>query len=211
MTKHYYPFIFLILVSFISCNKSSSDKLLSSNAELDHLHEMMTGYFSSTEQAKQDSSFYDISLSMIPIMLKDKDFKWLYVEQAVSQNMKKPYRQRVYRLSQIDNNVFESKVYELDEPEKYIHAWEDKAILKGISKKNIVEREGCSVFLEKKGDCYKGSTHEDDCKSTLRGATHASSIVEVCNGVISSWDQGWNDEGVQVWGATEKGYIFNKK
>jgi hypothetical protein len=26
-----------------------------------------------------------------------------------------------------------------------------------------------------------------------------------------SWDQGWNGEGKQVWGATKGGYIFVKQ
>ena len=48
------------------------------------------------------------------------------------------------------------------------------------------------------------------CESKLRGATYASSVVAIQPGRIESRDQGFDACDVQVWGATEGGYVFLK-
>ena len=68
----------------------------------------------------------------------------------------------------------------------------------------------CAVFLSAKDDCYSGSTVDKECKSTLYGASYATSVVEVCADKVSSWDQGWDDSDEQIWGAENGAYIFNR-
>lgn len=204
---------FLIgLIVMISC----ADRKLYSNdqddqKEVSELFDMMVGEFSSEEQAKQDSLFYDISLVMFPIWEEDKKVKWLYVEQAVSKYIDKPYRQRVYKISLKQDKLFESKVFELKNPTKFIHAWKNPNIFNQINPDSLVLRQGCAVFLQKEEGCYSGSTNNKDCKSTLRGAAYATSKVSICKDQIISWDQGWNNEDQQVWGAETRGYIFKRK
>lgn len=178
---------------------------------LDHLVEIMSGEFSSSEQAIQDSSFYDISLVMYPIWTTNIESKWLYVEQAVTSNKMKPYRQRIYQLTQVKDGEIESKVYELPHPDNYIHAWEKTTIFNDLTPELLTERQGCTVYLSQTDtECYQGSTHERDCKSTLRGASYATSRVKICPEQVISWDQGWGDNDIQVWGAVKGGYIFKK-
>ncbi len=175
------------------------------------LFSMMSGEFSSAEQAEQDSAFYNINLVMYPIWEKDETAKWLYVEQAVTKFIDKPYRQRIYRLTALQDNTIESKVYTLHNPENYIHGWNTPEIFDRINPDSLELREGCAVYLKKKDDCFTGSTHAKDCGSTLRGASYATSIVTVCKDGVESWDQGWNAEDEQVWGAEKSGYIFKRK
>lgn len=173
----------------------------------------MSGKFSSAEQASEDSSYYDISLIMHPIWESDMQYKWLYVEQAVSQNMASPYRQRIYQLlPTADRDVIESRVYELPSPEDYVFAWKQAEKFDKLKPTDLMVRQGCSVYLKKSADgCYRGATNEKDCQSQLRGASYATSVVEICAGQVLSWDQGWNSEDEQVWGATKAGYIFVAK
>ena len=56
---------------------------------------------------------------------------------------------------------------------------------------------------------FIGHTNIKTCKSTLRGANYATSEVEITSEKIISWDRGFDIEGNHVWGATEKGYIFD--
>ena len=58
---------------------------------------------------------------------------------------------------------------------------------------------------------YSGSTRNKSCGSTLEGATYASSKVKISKDRIVSWDQGFDANGVQVWGATKEGYVFVKE
>ncbi len=194
----------------IACSDKRLTKTETPLDDLSALAKLMSGKFSSEEQASQDTRFYNIRLVMIPIWEDDKNSKWLYVEQAAATNLEKPYRQRVYQLMQVQSHTFESKVYELPNPSKYIYAWEQPELFDSISPDSLIVREGCSVFLQKEGECFKGSTKENDCKSSLRGAAYATSIVSVCESQIESWDQGWSAEDKQVWGAEVGGYIFKK-
>jgi len=201
-------FITIILFSLFSFTNSIEEY---KKGDLSTLAEMMTGTFSSQDQAAMDSAFYSINLVMYPIWETSKKVKWLYVEQAVSSALDKPYRQRVYRLTKGKKGVFESKVYELLNPSAFIESWKTPGIFETISPKSLVERAGCSVFLKKESDdCYSGSTDGKNCLSSLRGAAYATSKVEVCTGAITSWDQGWNESDEQVWGAEKAGYIFLK-
>ena len=200
--------ISIILLSFSFFLSVDSDL---KNKDLTVLTDLMTGTFSSQKQSETDSAFYSINLVMYPIWNESKKVKWLYVEQAVSSALDKPYRQRVYRLKKVKKGVFESKVYELPHPGDYIQSWKNPDLFNQINADSLIERSGCSVFLKKgSGNCFSGSTDGRSCLSTLRGATYATSKVEVCPGVIMSWDQGWDATGEQVWGAVKGGYIFDK-
>jgi len=212
MNKIYFLIGLIVLLLSISCKSSqlASTKIIDEKG-LTNLMEFMSGEFSSREQAQKDSLFYDINLVMFQIWENDKTAKWLYVEQAVTANLKKPYRQRVYKVSKVENGLFESSVYELPNPSKYIHGWNQPTIFNQINSDSLVLRKGCAVFLEKnKNNCYSGSTKDKECKSTLRGAEYATSEVTICADQISSWDQGWDSKDTQVWGAETRGYIFKR-
>jgi len=170
----------------------------------------MIGSFDSSAQAEADSNYYDISLEMHPIWI-DRSGQWLYVEQALSSKKDKPYRQRIYKLwYDSDSEQYISEVYKLPEEKKYIGQWNSE-VINELSEKDLILRNGCAVFLKKNQSGYfKGSTNEADCESALRGAIYATSIVAIYKDRIESWDQGFNAEGEQVWGATEGPYIFDK-
>jgi len=174
---------------------------------------MMSGTFSSEAQSIKDTSYFNINLVMHPIWGDELNSKWLYVEQAATSNLKKPYRQRVYQLSMMEDGTVASKVYELPEPKRFVHAWETENLFKDISPASLIVREGCAVYLKRddNGTCLTGSTKDKECLSSLRGAQYATSIVTVCENAIHSWDQGWDADDAQVWGATKAGYVFDRK
>jgi hypothetical protein len=179
---------------------------------LETLQKQMKGTFTSATQAQADTSYFDITLNMHPIWKKNDDkIKWLYVEQAMTAKLEKPYRQRIYRLTQINENTFESAVFELPTPDKYIGAWKIKDAFDALTPDKLITREGCQVVLnlDKQGN-YIGKTGDKSCTSTLRGASYATSQVSIFEDKIVSWDQGFDANAKQVWGATKGGYQFIK-
>jgi hypothetical protein len=175
------------------------------------LQTWMTGSFSSQEQSQADPEFFDIRLEMVPIWPERIDGYWLYVEQAAASSLDKPYRQRVYHLTRIDENRFESAVYELEDPLQYAGIWKDPAPLSDLYPEALIKREGASIYLEQVGEeAFSGSTRGKECKSNLRGASYATSEVRITEGQIYSWDRGFNEQDEQVWGAVKGGYIFKK-
>jgi len=173
----------------------------------------MTGVFSSALQASADpENFFDVRLVMMPIWEDREDGPWLYVEQAVGEALERPYRQRVYHLVDIAGGA-RSDVYELPgDPLGFARAWERKHVFGDIAPEDLVLRDGCSIYLTRGMDevSYVGATRGTGCASSLGGAHHATSEVVIRPDFISSWDRGFDDEGLQVWGATEGPYQFDR-
>lgn len=181
-----------------------------SEASTDELMDMMTGSFNSAEQAAEDSSYFNISLHMYPIW-ESRAGNWLYVEQALNEMQEKPYRQRIYEVEQTGEQTFKTTVYTLTNPDETVGKWKTPAWFDQFDESILEEREGCGVYLVKTAlGCYQGSTRKGECESSLHGASYATSVVSICDGVLNSWDQGFNANHEQVWGATEGGYLFKK-
>jgi hypothetical protein len=177
--------------------------------ELLELYNLMQGSFNSEQQSQRDSTYFNISLHMYPIW-KERGF-FLYIEQALNSMQDKPYRQRVYKITRLDNDQFSSVVYGLKDEAKWVGKWKTPEAFDAIDESDLVLRDGCEVILNRlKPFHFKGETKANSCKSTLRGAAFASSEVEIYKGSIISWDRGMNADGQQVWGAEKGGYIFNK-
>ncbi len=171
----------------------------------------MTGSFSSAEQAASDTDFFDIRLQIVRIWPQRADGYWLYVEQATAAAQDKPYRQRVYHVHQLSNDLFESQVFTLNQPEPFINGFKRADGLASLSLDSLTLRDGCSIILRKMGDSsFVGSTIAHGCESSLRGASYATSVVEITAERLISWDQGFDSTGKQVWGATKGGYVFRK-
>ena len=197
--------LLLLLLTISSCSPKSGVATLA-DPNLAEVQQAMTGSFSSATQASVNEDYYDIDLHMQPIW--EDQGRYLYVEQAIASNPDEPYRQRVYELQRKGKKII-SKVYELPQPERLVGAHENTELFNTISPRDLVEREGCAVVLRQDGaGVYRGGTRGKRCKSSLRGASYATSRVSLTGSFIQSWDQGFDAGGVQVWGATGGGYMF---
>ncbi|MCC7507626.1 MAG: chromophore lyase CpcT/CpeT [Saprospiraceae bacterium] len=196
------------LVLLTAC--SGPRKTNASGSELTQLVEWMSGDFSSLAQSQRDSDYYDIRLHIRPIWLHDAANHWLYVEQAMASAENKPYRQRIYKVER-DGEGFKSIVYTLPEPGKWVGAYNNVALFDALNPADLSLRDGCTVYLVKKNKTeFSGETRSGDCDSNIRGAKYATSKVTITAEKLLSWDQGFNDKGEQVWGATKGGYEFVK-
>ncbi|MEM6783974.1 MAG: chromophore lyase CpcT/CpeT [Bacteroidota bacterium] len=183
-----------------------------SSVQVDALADQLTGSFSSAAQAEADSTYFDIRLHAVPIWAERADGPWLYVEQAAASALERPYRQRVYHLSERADGTLVSAVYELPgEALAYAGAWQTPTQFAPLEPSQLVERAGCAVLLRSDDEGgFTGATHEQDCLSTLRGAAYATSEVEIGPGGMTSWDRGYAANGTQVWGAVAGPYRFDR-
>lgn len=182
------------------------------DSELDLLVGWMTGSFSSAEQAAADSSYFDIRLEMVPIWTDRTDGRWLYVEQAAASDPERPYRQRIYCVTQGSQGWFRSEVYTLPDPDRFSGAWRDPAVFAVLAPDSLEVRDGCAVLLRRTGDdSFAGGTLGSGCGSDLRGAVYATSEVTLQPDRMVSWDRGFDGQGRQVWGATGGGYVFQRR
>jgi hypothetical protein len=182
------------------------------DANLSEIAQLMIGYFSSAEQAKNDKDYFNIELRVVPVWQDRTDGPWLYIEQADARTPEKPYRQRVYRVVNVQDGRYESRVYAIrGDPLRFAGAWKTPAPLGEINPDGLVERTGCGVFLTKAAPArWKGATNGKDCPSDLRGAAYATAEVDISATAMKSWDRGMSADDKQVWGATKGGYLFSK-
>jgi len=201
----------LAIICLTSCkdNSNSKENMVSNDASFDKLFGLMQGSFDSEAQAKIDSTYYNISLHMYPIW-EDKGH-FLYVEQALKSMQDKPYRQRIYEVKRLTDSTIASYIYKIPNDSLWIGKWKTPAAFDSISKQQIELRKGCEVVLKQTNDnTFKGTTGDRTCESTMRGASFATSEVEITENKIMSWDRGFDKDGNYVWGAEKAGYIFIK-
>ncbi len=197
---------FTILLN-VSC-KTNKINLRTKNSQLNELVSIMQGQYSSEAQSKKDTSYFNISLRMVPIW-KDKGH-YLYVEQAMFSKQEKPYRVRIYKISSM-NDQFVSEIYTLKNEKEWIGKWKTPEKFETLNENDIELKQGCEVLLKRiDKNKYSGKTGNKTCPSELRGASYATSIVTITNNGIVSWDQGFDKNDKQVWGAENGGYEFVK-
>jgi hypothetical protein len=206
-------FSFVIFGSLLLAACSSSNKTISkSNNELAKFQQFMAGKYNSQAQSLRDTSYFNISLVMVPIWKDRTDGKWLYVEQALASKLDKPYRQRVYHLQHPSSYVYTSDIYTIKDAISFAGAQNDEAKMQKLRFDKIELKEGCTVTLNANtNNEYEGGTNADHCPSDLRGAKYATTKITMKNGELISWDQGFDASGKQVWGAEKAGYIFVKQ
>ncbi|MFT4772379.1 MAG: CpeT protein [Cryomorphaceae bacterium] len=192
---------FLILIVSFGYSQEKSENFL-------QLLDWMSGEFSSAEQAANEATYDDITLKMIHIWPKKKTGAWIYVEQALASRPNQPYFQRVYFLREMGDGQFSSDIYIIPEQEKFIGAWKDASQFVEVDQFDLKYQDGCAVFLDYDGFQYSGSTNAETCKSSLQGASYATSEIKVTKGVLESWERGYDAEGNQVWGAEKGAYVF---
>jgi hypothetical protein len=199
--------LFAGITVFLSC-KSGQNQSSKNSSELNEIVSIMQGHYSSEIQSKEDTDYYNISLRMTPIW-KEKG-NYLFVEQAMFDTQDKPYRVRVYKVHQ-DGEQFISEIFTIKNEKDWIGKWATPESYDKLTQSDIELKEGCQVTLKRESkNKFSGATGDKTCPSELRGASFANSIVTVTKNEIVSWDQGFDKEGKQVWGATKGGYHFIK-
>jgi len=176
--------------------------------DLDTLALWLTGSFSSERQAKFDSSYYHVELHMNRIWRSRTDGIWMIVEQAMATSAQAPYRQRVYRIRRVEENMIEIEIYAWKDPKRVIGAWKDSTLVAELTPSDLLQRRGCEVYLQRDEIKFFGSTHGTACSSDIRGASYATSEVNIAEKILTSWDRGFTTDGQQVWGAIKGPYYF---
>lgn len=208
----------LLCCSLGGCASGSGDRADSAAArdadQIALLKSYMTGSFASTQQSIDDPEFFDVRLHITPIWASRNDGPWLYVEQAMATTLDAPYRQRVYRLSKATDGSLRSEVYTFPDAAmpKVVGAWKSAEPMGDMTPADLVLKDGCAVILNysTSDQTFTGGTLPNACESSLRGAKFANSSVTVGPTMLVSWDQGFDAEGKQVWGAKKGGYRFVK-
>lgn len=182
--------------------------------ELMSLSDRLSGHFSSAGQAARDEDFLHIELRAARIWPDRSDGIWLYVEQAAGWALDRPYRQRLYQLTDEGDGEYLSRVYLLpvEDPLTLAGAWADVSRFDGLKPEDAELRTGCGIRLHRRADgLFTGRTQGKGCGSELGDAVYATSGVLIGPDMVLSWDRGWDANGDQAWGAEKGPYLFERQ
>ena len=169
---------------------------------------LLTGTFNSSAQSLSDPAYYDISLTSCLVRAPEYGNLVLYVEQASSDTLNQPYRQRLYVVT-AENGTVRSEIWAPKIDVKWTGLCNKEEITE-IDGDQFTLRDGCDVWLTADSEGFTGSTDGKGCSSSLGGASYATSEVTLTENLLQSWDQGFDSNDIQVWGATAGPYNFDR-
>jgi hypothetical protein len=175
---------------------------------------MLTGRFDSKDQSEHDGEYHAVQLETCEVEAPELGSRVLYVEQALMTKLDAPYRQRLYVVSAEPESegVVRSSVYELTKPAAAVHLCASPAPRR-FAASGAILREGCAVRLawSAASQSFSGGTEGSACASSLGGAKYATSSVTLRRDGLESWDRGYDEKAVQVWGAAKGPYRFVRR
>lgn len=133
---------------------------------------------------------------------------FLYQEQALSQKLSSPYRQRLLQITpSADRQTVESRAFRPPTPEKLIGLC-NKPDHHRIIRQSDLGQVTCSVFLKPVGENYVGETPAEGCPTNYKGAVRITNTITLHETGMDTQDRGFDASGNQVWGAQEQSYEF---
>ncbi len=143
----------------------------------------------------------------------------LYQEQALTDELTQPYRQRFLEISASPySQTVRSRSYKPISPSQWINFCNQSG---GDRTRQVSRLNGnwgtpvCTVFLKPNhsndlGDIYLGNTPADGCPAKVRGAVRITNHIRLHRTGMETWDRGFDAQGKQVWGAKVESYQFHK-
>lgn len=135
------------------------------------------------------------------------DAVFMYQEQALSQELSSPYRQRFLRIAPVFGSLIESAVFKPPTGSAWVGLCA-KPESERVVKRSDLGVANCSVFLQRSGENYIGETPNGGCPSNFKGAARITNRIVLHQTGMDTLDRGFDAAGNQIWGAKEEPYQF---
>jgi len=187
------------------------------SAQPDEEIELMTNWFTGTytssgeEYGTENNQFSELEIMRVVRIWEHKEDAWLYLEQSAENSPEKPYRQWILRIEESQENLYmvEPHVYIGDKP--LAGNREATYIGNHVKMDELDVLSGCEFFVDYDGFvAFSGSTVENFCDTDIQGASILKIKFNLMEHKIDWWEQGFDDEGKQLWGAGAKPLVFTK-
>ena len=189
-----------------STSQTNSNNNLSVEAVANHLE----GIMSTTAQAESDPNFVGVQMTTCRIDVSEPqpDSIYLYQEQALTESLNAPYRQRFLQINPGENNRIQSLTFKPENNDKWIGFCNQAN--RNISSTEIGEP-ACTVSLRIASiGGFVGSTPTGGCAANVRGAVTITNVVVLHDRGMDTWDRGFDAEGNRVWGAQDTPYQYRR-
>jgi CpeT/CpcT family (DUF1001) len=177
----------------------------------------LTGILETTvPAAAQPGSWVTIRMTTCAVhRLEQPDAVWLYQEQASTDTLAQPYRQRFLNIvASPYSQTVKSLSFKPVNPKQWVNFCDRAAGDRRILARDLGTLV-CSVFLKPQHDAagaplYQGNTPADGCPANVRGAVRIRNHIRLYRTGMETWDRGFDAQGQQVWGAKTEAYRYRK-
>jgi hypothetical protein len=189
---------------------------------LQRLAEWLPGVYDTFAQAAADEArgtgyrHVRAVLHIVPVHVEGfaSGEKLFYLEQALAEEEKKPYRQRILHVFEDATGLY-NDIYRLKDPAAFVGAADRPQVFAGLQRSELQQEGGCRIsWRAGNGDQLLGVAGDRAlCASAVRGSTHVVSHSELTPETLTSLDQGLDDSNEQKWGppAGVIGHVFVKR
>ena len=175
----------------------------------------LVGVMDTSAQAAANPKAPNVRMTTCKVTVENADTSlntrpsvFLYQEQALSQRLSEPYRQRFLRIApSADGQSVESRAFRPPTAESLIGLC-DRAEAERVVKQSDLGEVTCSVFLRPVGENYVGQTPSQGCPTNVRGAVRITNTITLHPTGMDTQDRGFDAAGNMVWGAKEQPYQF---
>jgi hypothetical protein len=213
------PAILTCLVCYTAACRSGVDRAAAPTRVADRADDLATlaswlrGSFDTQLQSQADPVGTRHAVLHVVAVWPQHPGSWLYLEESAAASPDRPHRQRILRLSRASGDVFEIAEFALPgDPLRYAGAWLDGRRLDAIRPEQLAAREGCTIYLERRGDdAFVGATLGMDCPGEEFGAAYRQCDLAVRATRIEVWQREYDGEGRQIGGPTAGPLMFERE
>ncbi|HEY9860812.1 MAG TPA: chromophore lyase CpcT/CpeT [Candidatus Obscuribacterales bacterium] len=173
----------------------------------------LVGVMDTSAQAVTNSKSANVRMTTCKIQVqdaleRDRHVTFLYQEQALSQKLDQPYRQRFLRIApSSEKQSVRSLSFRPAQAETWIGLCKQPEARRVVTLQDL-GTPVCSVWLQKSGTTYVGLTPAEGCPANVRGAVRITNRIVLHSTGMDTWDRGFDAAGKQVWGADSDSYQF---
>ncbi len=168
----------------------------------------LTRAMDTTAQAVNNPNFVGVQMTTCPIEVTESDTSaiYLYQEQALTERIGTPYRQRFLQIKLSDDGTrVESRTFKPATPGDWTGFCQQRDRIVAAHELGPLV---CIVGLRPSTLGYVGSTPSEGCPVNLRGAVRLTNTIVLHRDGMDTWDRGFNADGDQVWGAETEPYQY---
>ena len=208
-------YLLTIASSVQADDRSASDRASADNS-VEDVATRLEGIMDTSAQATANPKAANVRMTTCRIQVAGpsqsagSESIFLYQEQALSQELNRPYRQRFLQISLSPySQSVRSRSYRPTTPSTWVNFC-TKPLQERTIQTTDLGRAVCNVFLKRSGADYVGGTPADGCPANVRGATRITNYIVLHRLGMDTWDRGFDATGKQVWGAKTESYQFRR-
>ena len=177
------------------------------DAVVEHLEGVMTA---SVKLEENKTIQVQMTTCRVTVPTGNPNSVFLYQEQGLTDKLDKPYRQRFLEITtdgELESNLVYSHSYKPENLEEWINFcnYDTRSVAK-----NQLGELVCTVTLKPFLSIYSGKTPSEGCPAKVRGAVKITNRIILHQEGMDTWDRGFDESGVQVWGAEDRAYQFRR-